>query len=957
MEESLVQALAQCMDQNTSTRQYAEAHIASLKSQPGFTLLLMKLSLSESLTIPIRQLAAILLKNHIFKWKKCEVSEEDKGLIKGALIGCLKLSVPEQIRAQYEEVSLAITKVEYPWQGLHDLVDSYLDSNDPDLVYAALLLLSKTAKNYEFVMTEKRSRLKQLISAFFGKLEALFGRLLTEGNSNALIYINLVLQIYWYSFYIELPPEQATEAGLDSWLHKFHLILQMEYDSELPIDHYAAAVLDKSPKLQCKKWACQILHRFFSRYHDQAHQMDTNLIISQVFATKWAVPVLQTIVLQLFKYPSVYISDILKNYSLKYISQAVKYGPTCEFLKTMQTVSSQLVLPSLLTDIITPMLCITPYDQELWQDNPIEFIRKGADLGNAFYSSVNAATDLLETLCKKGYLQQFLDYLSFSLSKPPTPLEKEALIYEVGSVSAVLLESEVLSGKVQDMLSAHVFAELSSENGFLRARACWAYGKFASVPFSSEDHQRAALEQICKLLMDNNLPVKYEAGLTVPKILSWDISKARIRGEIQNLLKIYLDLINEIDSEEIIEALEEIVSHFSEEVGPFAVDLVQQLCITFAKLASRELADDNGDSAMAAVSILNTVARLVETIADKSEELIKVSHCLSPLLQHCLEKKGFEFMEEALKILCMIIKNAPAGAVAHLYGLCKITFASLLPSDAYGIEKTEEIYPVLANFIAKYPELIKPDLNEIMNVVAGMFGQEIRVQKLGCRIISVLVEHLKAEVAPYLLNLLPGIFNLFQITASSKLKIAICQMIFVVIWSDIQNMVSFLNSSGQLQIVIEYSLMNSKNFKEKISRIQALLGLSALLPLIPGVLTNFNMVVAGKMLSTIVEFIKLVEEEEAEEESDEEIDTSGKEFNEKCEELYKKMQDKLEESDDSKDIFENEANDLYDSEFETNDYKGYFREMISKCLPDLVAPLVNSLEFQHKAIFSRIINS
>ena len=122
MEEQVVQALAQCMDPTPEIRQSAESFIASLQSHPGFPVLLIRQSHNESLKFEIRQLAAILLKNQLSKWKGSQLSVEDKELIKANLLNCLKLSVPEKIRLQYEEIALVISKYDYPWDGINEQI-------------------------------------------------------------------------------------------------------------------------------------------------------------------------------------------------------------------------------------------------------------------------------------------------------------------------------------------------------------------------------------------------------------------------------------------------------------------------------------------------------------------------------------------------------------------------------------------------------------------------------------------------------------------------------------------------------------------------------------------------------------------------------------------------------------------------------------------------------------------
>ena len=513
-----------------------------------------------------------------------------------------------------------------------------------------------------------------------------------------------------------------------------------------------------------------------------------------------------------------------------------------------------------------------------------------------------------------------------------------------------------LSSQIQDLLALHVYPELSSTIGFLRSRSCWAYGKFASFPFSNKEHQQQALEKICLLLLDPSLPVKYEAALTIPKILIWDISKTRIKGEISNLLKIYLNLINEIDSEEIIEALENIVENFTVEVLPFVVELVEQLCLTFKKLASREIADDNGDSAMAAVSSLNTIQKLIETVGNNQNELYKISLGLFDVLEHCLSKNGFEYMEEALSILNLIVYNADSNSLSHLYGLSKVILLSLDPSDPYGLEKTSTMFSVLANFISKYPSLVVNDIENIIKFLIVLSNDNNKLKILACQLFSVLFESLRSSLANYFIPILDTVYAIFKNSTSDKVKNIACQAVYAGIWADTEKFSVIIENSGILSEILQYSLSHLSYYKDSISRIQVVVGLSSLFPLIPNFFKNVEFGLLKEALKTVVQFIDTLDKDF--EESDEEIDPNSNEFDDKCQELYKKIKEKIEENDDDeKDFFENDSDEYFDSLFEKIDYKGFFKEMLAKTLPNVVNLLTESIEFEQKAILNRLINN
>lgn len=940
MEEQVVQALLQCLSSDSSQRVAAENFIESLKQEPGFHFLLMQLTQKTELSEQLTQISAIILKNSLINWKKSKVSPDEKKLIRSALLPCLKKSVPSKVRLQIEEIAQAVGKAEYPWEGINEQINSFLDTKDPDSIFASLTLLSKISKNYEFVMGEKRQKLFTLVSSFFPRLESLLGQLLQESSEISFEYSALILQIFWFSFYIELPESEINENMLDAWIGKFVFILSVPFDS-------ADCSCENSPKMQCKKLATQILYRFFSRYGNPNNLVGTSQLIAQVFMGKWSNCVLNSVISQVFHYPAVNLPGLLMNSSLKYLNEAVKNLNACESFKVQYLPNGNLVIPSLITDIIVPILCKTPADEELWQDNPIEYIRREADIGKAYYSPGCAALDLLETLCKNGYLQQFFSYISSAISSTNLLL-KEALIHAVGSISLFIIDQETLLPTIEAMLLTHVLPELTSSVGFLRSTAAWTYGKFACILNKSPDHQQTVLEKTCALLLDAHLPVKFEAALTIPKLLKWEISKIRVRGEISNLLQVYLNLINQIDSEEIIEALEDIVENFNQEILPFAVELIGQLVITFGHLAGKEVADDNGDSAMAAVSSLNTITRLIETISESPEDVTKASQSLTPVLFHTISRKGCEYMEEGLKILSLLLNYAPSNSLNHLYPLMSIITDSLKDPEPYSIEKTEGIFPVIGNFIKKYPTLVVNDLNNLLNFSLELIKGDKKVQILGFKILMATIEHLKPNI-PNIGSLITEVLQVFNAQTSDKVKSYACQFIFVCVWADLNSTLAIIGPSGILSNILKFLFSKLKLIEDRLPRTRIIVGLSLLLQVANSGLIENNMLV--DVFTTILKLLVLAEEDS--DASDDEEDVNSKEFDDKCQELYKKIKENLEDSEEEP-IFDNDADQDYDSVFEEMDYKAIFLTNMQQCGLSAVKSLVASQEFEQKAVFQRL---
>ena len=93
----------------------------------------------------------------------------------------------------------------------------------------------------------------------------------------------------------------------------------------------------------------------------------------------------------------------------------------------------------------------------------------------------------------------------------------------------------------------------------MRARACWLYGQFGSLPNcfqeSNPDHLRHVLNGIYENLSHADLPVRVEAALALNGLLEHQIAIDFLRPGLEVLLKTYLKIMDEIDFDELVQAL------------------------------------------------------------------------------------------------------------------------------------------------------------------------------------------------------------------------------------------------------------------------------------------------------------------------------------------------------------------------------------------------------------------
>ena len=141
------------------------------------------------------------------------------------------------------------------------------------------------------------------------------------------------------------------------------------------------------------------------------------------------------------------------------------------------------------------------------------------------------------------------------------------------------------------MLKAHVFSDFQSAFPMLRSRACWIYGKFSSFKFVDSEHVKHAVDAIYQCLFSEYLPVKFQAANSLSEMLNSDIAVDFLKPALKNTLEAYLKILEEIDSEELINSLEVIMGKYADDIGPYAVQLTQQLTNKYHALVT----EDNGD--------------------------------------------------------------------------------------------------------------------------------------------------------------------------------------------------------------------------------------------------------------------------------------------------------------------------------------------------------------------------
>lgn len=227
--ETLFQA---SLSSDLNSRHAAERQLHALESTTGFVSAIFSLVATPDKDLPVRQAAAVYLKNRIRtaydrpgQLKPSSVSDSDKAFLKQHLLHGLT-NVPPSIRTLLLPTLAAVIGADYPhsWPELLSQTVNLISSNELAALEAGLSTLVEIVRLYRWAGREKGDVPDPVIHATFPILLSVAQTLLSqpvedyslqprpssiaEANSNIGNLIHLVLKIYKTSITAELPPFQ-----------------------------------------------------------------------------------------------------------------------------------------------------------------------------------------------------------------------------------------------------------------------------------------------------------------------------------------------------------------------------------------------------------------------------------------------------------------------------------------------------------------------------------------------------------------------------------------------------------------------------------------------------------------------------------------------------------------------------------------------------------------------------
>ncbi|CDF89744.1 ZYBA0S05-00716g1_1 [Zygosaccharomyces bailii CLIB 213] len=375
-----------------STAKNAERNLGVLETEPGFGLNLLHIVASDGLPQSTRLAAALFFKNYVRRrWIDEDgnhlLPQNDTELIKKEIVP-LMISLPNNLQIQIGEAISVIADSDFPsaWPTLLNELASRLSSDDMITNKGVLIVAHSIFKRWrplfrsDELFLEIKMVLEVFTEPFLNLLKAVDEKITQNASNQAelhlLFEVLLLLVKLYYDFNCQDIPEffeDNIQVGMGI-LHKY-----LAYDNPLLDDSDDSE--NANVLIKVKSSIQELVQLYTTRYEDVFGSL-----INDFIQITWS---LLTSVSPEPKY------DILVSKSLSFLTAVARIPKYFEFFNNesaMNNVAEQIILPN---------VTLRESDIELFEDDPIEYVRRDLE-GSDTDTRRRACTDFMKELKEKN---------------------------------------------------------------------------------------------------------------------------------------------------------------------------------------------------------------------------------------------------------------------------------------------------------------------------------------------------------------------------------------------------------------------------------------------------------------------------------------------------------------------------------------------------------------------------
>ena len=557
-------------------------------------------------------------------------------------------------------------------------------------------------------------------------------------------------------------PDHFAEKNLEPWMTHFHTLLTtdnklLETDSE---EEPGALELVKAQ-------ICEIVAMFAQKYDEDFETYLQNFVQS-----------IWTLLVTTDTKPK---HDLLVSGALEFLASV------CERPTYKELFADESTLTSICEKVIVPNMYFRQADEELFEDNPEEYVRRdleGSDVGTRRYSSCN----LVRGLCKffeEQVIGIFNGYITLMLQQyGQDPAKnwkaKDAALYLIAAIAmrskttkhGITKTSDLVN--IPDILQSQCITELQkpdlSSQPVLRADAIRFITTFRSI--LPKDLLVNCLPLIVVHLKAPSHVVHTYAAHCIEKMLVLRDADSRMVMQLPQLQPLFetiatnLLAVLKIQGSELNEyamkCLLRSMSTMQEQLAPFSDTLLRELAGKLAEVSQNPSKPHFNHYLFESICcIIKNTCQTNAALAEKFE------NTLFPIVESILVRDVGEFLPYVFQMLSLLLEVRPSPVPAPYMVIYPLLLTPTLWERQGNVPA---LVRLLQAFVQKAPDKVMAD--DKLTALLGVFQKLIASKSNdheGFYLLGSLTEHLEpATLNPHLKNIFIVLFQRLQSSKTTK---------------------------------------------------------------------------------------------------------------------------------------------------------------------------------------------
>lgn len=774
--------LKQTLDPVLEQRKNAEKFLESVETNKNYPILLLSVVDKLEFEDVARLAGAITFKNYVKRnWavpdevnKQSAIHEEDRERVKQLIVN-LMLKSPPNIQRQLSDAVSIIGKSDFPqnWPKLLDEMIAYFATGDFHVINGVLQTANSLFQRYRYEFKSQRlwSEIKYVLDSFAKPLTDLFvvtvNLVSSHGDNPTVLHVIfnslvVIAEIFYSLNYQDIP--EFFEDNMKTWFERFHALLSANNKALASNSDDEPGVLEK-----LKSQICDNISLYAEKYDEEFCSLLPNFVNAI-----WEL--LATTDLHL-KY------DTLVSNALRFLSTVARKPQYKNLFE------GPAIFQSLCQNVIMPNMRFRPADEELFEDNPEEYVRRDIE-GSDVDTRRRAACDLVRSLSR-----HFEDKITQSFSSSIAELlqqytsdnrnywkQKDTAIYLVTSMAVKASTAKHGTTQTSDLVNIqqffadYILPELKNEDPtylpVIKAD-CIKFHMVFRNQLPKEMHIQA-LPFLVKHLRNPNFIVHTYAAAAIEKMFTLRVTQAvsgsdvtlistqDVKPELEMLLNnlfAVMELPCSAENEYVMKSVMRTFSLSRADVIPYLNALLHALT---KKLM---LVSKNPSKPHFNHYLFETLCLSVKIVCQNDRTKVSdFETVFFPVFQELLTQDVQEFVPYVFQLLSMMLEYHQGAAPESYMGM----FPCLLTPILW--ERQGNIQP-LVRLIQAFIERSSAQIiaMEKLNAVLGVFQKLIASKNNdhhGFHIVQSLVEHMEpSHLQPFIKQVF---ILLFQRLTSSK---------------------------------------------------------------------------------------------------------------------------------------------------------------------------------------------